>query len=221
MPLPQQSLSQQTYVAIKQKIVSLALAPGSVINEASLGAELGVGRTPIREALQRLDRDKLVSILPRRGTFVTEVNLADSSLIYDSRIVLEGYIARIAATRGTAEHWGQMELVLAVIRQKDADANLADLVEADRQCHEIMFAAANHKFLSDTLVMLYAQSDRLWHVYSGNVPNMRRAIGEHEDILIALRQKDGAQAGHLIEQHLRNFREEIQAVIINELMSAT
>ena len=215
------SLSQQTYAAIKRKIVALEFAPGSVINEASLSDELGVGRTPIRESLQRLERDKLVVILPRRGTFVTDVNLANLSLIYDSRIVLESYIARIASTRGTAAHWRQMGTVLADIQRNEAEASLADLVEADRQCHEIMFAAANHKFLADTLVMLYAQSDCLWHVYSGNVQIMRRAIVEHEAVLVALRQKDGLQASHLIEQHLHTFREEIQAAIIDELKPNT
>lgn len=212
------SLTEQTYNYVKRQIVSLALAPGSVIDEATLRVELGVGRTPIREALQRLERDKLVVIYPRRGTFVTEVNPSDLLLLYDSRVVLEAYIARLAAIRGTETDWAQMEQVLSDALALGTTATIDQLVEADRQCHEIMYAAANHKFLTDTLVMLYAQSDRLWHVYMPNINSMKRAMTEHQEMLQALRQRDGTKAAILMEAHISHLRQEIQALMIEQLL---
>ena len=157
------SLSKQAYEAIKHKIVTLELEPGSVIDETALRNELGLGRTPIREALQLLERDKLVSIIPRRGMFVTEISMADLTLLYESRKVLESYIARLAAQRGSEANWQRMQRVLDDVSDGDNFAPVEQLIEADRLCHEIMFDAADHPYLGDTLIMLYAQSHRLWH----------------------------------------------------------
>ncbi|MFT7587158.1 MAG: DNA-binding GntR family transcriptional regulator, partial [Cellvibrionaceae bacterium] len=99
------TLTNETYNFLKHKIVSLEYPPNCVINEATLVSELKIGRTPIREALQRLERDKLVTIMPRRGTFVTEISLSDLPQIFDNRILLESYIAKLASQRGTPEQW--------------------------------------------------------------------------------------------------------------------
>ncbi|MCX7853916.1 MAG: GntR family transcriptional regulator, partial [Caldilineales bacterium] len=91
------SLSQRAYEGIKHQIISLALPPGAVIDEDRLQAELGLGRTPIREALQRLALEKLVTIVPRRGTFVTEIGLMDLRLLFEVRVPLESLATRLAA----------------------------------------------------------------------------------------------------------------------------
>ena len=215
------SLSQQTYNLIKRKIVSLEFPPNSVINETALMSELGIGRTPIRESLQRLERDKLVVIMPRRGTFVTEISLADLTQIFDNRILLETYAAKLAALHGTADHWRQMETILNASSQKGGMATLAELVEADRECHEIMFTAADQKYLNDTLIMLYAQTNRLWYAYTPDNRLMHQALTEHYEILAALRQQDSEQAGQLLTRHIQNIRREIQAVVMAQLTSQT
>lgn len=213
------SLSKQAYEAIKHKIVSLELAPGEMIDEMALRSGLGFGRTPIREALQLLERDKLVTIIPRRGTFVTEVAMQDLPLLYESRKVVEAYIAKLAAQRGTDAHWQQMQAVLDGVVKGDVFASAEKLIEADRQCHEIMFEAANHPYLGDTLVMLYAQSHRLWHRYLPQVHDMRGAILEHIAILNALRDGDGELAATLIADHITTFQESIRQVMMAEIMA--
>jgi DNA-binding GntR family transcriptional regulator len=107
------SLRQRAYERIKKKIVSLELSPGSVIDEAVLQAELDLGRTPIREALQRLSLEKLVVIVPRRGMFVADIGVMDLQRLFEVRVVLECMAARLAAQRGTEQHWQRMEAVLA------------------------------------------------------------------------------------------------------------
>src|SRR6184192_4459490 len=96
---PPRSQSEAAYFLIRDRILSLALPPGSLVHEAQLRQELSIGRTPIREALQRLGHEKLVRSVPNRGTFVTDVNITDLARITEVRVVLEGHAARLAAER--------------------------------------------------------------------------------------------------------------------------
>src|SRR4030088_3327024 len=96
------SQSEEAYLQIRERIVSLDMPPGSVVNESRLRAELNIGRTPIREALQRLARENLVRSIPHRGTFVTDINITDLARITEVRVVLESHAARLAAARISA-----------------------------------------------------------------------------------------------------------------------
>lgn len=175
-----------------------------------------IGRTPVREALQRLERDKLVMIIPRRGTFVTEINIGDLPQIFENRILVERYIAKLAALRGSTEQWDQMEAILNGIVAKGEGATLEQLLEADRECHEIMFAAANQKYLQETLIMLYAHTNRLWYAYTPQTELMHLAIDDHWDILAALREKNSELVGQLIHDHIQKIRQEVQAIMLAE-----
>lgn len=202
------SLSEQAYQELRRLIIRLDYAPGAVLREDELRDRLGVGRTPIREAIQRLARDQFVAVVPRKGVFVTGIDVTELSLLYETRAVLEPYAARLAAARGTEDHWRAMRAALDK-GGRSADARLA----ADRRCHETMWSAAGNRFLVDTLDTLYAQSDRVWHMYLGDVSDLDDAVAEHEPILDALRAGDGDRAAALVEQHVRAFDDEVRAVV--------
>ena len=154
--MKQKPLSQQAYECIKQQIVSLQLPPGAVINEMALREETGLGRTPIREALQRLAQEKLVLIAPRRGMFVSEIGITDLQKLFEARLVLEPFAARQAALHGRPQHWAEMADALAV--EPSADNEI--LIAIDEKCHEIIYEAADNPFLADSLRMMYALSLR-------------------------------------------------------------
>ena len=99
--LPAQSLTDRAYADLEEMIVTLQLAPGSAVSELELASYLGIGRTPIREALQRLARERLVTIVPRRGIFVSEINVTSQLRLLEVRRELERLIARSAARRAT------------------------------------------------------------------------------------------------------------------------
>lgn len=202
------SLSEQAYQELRRLIIRLDYAPGAVLREDELRDRLGVGRTPIREAIQRLARDQFVAVVPRKGVFVTGIDVTELSLLYETRAVLEPYAARLAAARGTEDHWRAMRAALDK-GGRSADARLA----ADRRCHETMWSAAGNRFLVDTLDTLYAQSDRVWHMYLGDVSDLDDAVAEHEPILDALRAGDGDRAAALVEQHVRAFDDEVRAAV--------
>ena len=216
-----ETLSEQAYRRLRDKIVRLDLAPGDVLREDDLRAELDIGRTPIREALQRLAREHFVTVIPRRGMYVSGIDVSELSMLFETRTVLEPYAARLAAARGDGEHWAAMAAALkatgAARTRRDGASDA--LMAIDRRCHEIMWAAAGNRFLVDTLDMLYAQSDRLWHLYLADVADMGEAVAEHRAILDALRSADGDRAAALVDAHVRAFDEQIRHAVTERLTS--
>ncbi len=211
------SQSERAYEAIRRMIVRLELAPGAVLREESLQLQLGTGRTPIREALQRLVRDQFVTVLPRRGMYVSNIDVSELSTLYETRAILEPYATRLACARGRPDQWSAMAAALA--RADRPESTPAELIEIDRECHEIVWSAANNRFLTDTLDMLYAQSDRLWDMYLAEVDDMADAVAEHAEILEALIEGDADRAASLVEAHVRAFDEQVRTAVKRRLES--
>jgi DNA-binding GntR family transcriptional regulator len=205
------SLSQRAYQNIKHKIVTLSLPPGAVIDETALQEELQLGRTPIREALKRLSLEKLVTIVPRRGMFVTDIGITDLKHLYEVRTEMEAMAARLAARRGTAAHWQRME---AALRQVPAQSDPSALIAIDGACHEIMYEATGNAFLIDTLNTLYALSLRLWYFVLADITDMNDTVMEHQVILEALRAGEEERAAALIRRHIVAFQQEIQSAMV-------
>lgn len=205
------SLGETAYQLLRELIVRVELAPGTLVSEEELQARTGIGRTPVREAIQRLERDKLVQILPRRGVLVSPIDLADLALLYESRAMLEPYVHRLAATRGDERHW---RVIADALDKVDHDAaTWTELLDADRVCHEQVWAASANRYLTETLDMLYTQSQRLWHQYVRDVSDLRSALAEHRLVLAALRAGDGDTAASLMENHIRSFENQIRHVL--------
>lgn len=211
-----QSLSEQAYTDLRDRIVRLEFAPGDVLREDALQERLALGRTPIREALQRLAREHFITVIPRRGMFVSGIDVSELSMLFETRTVLEPYAARLAAARGTDDHWTRMQGALEAVANATGNE---DLMRIDRLGHEIMWEAASNRFLVDTLDMLYAQSDRLWHLYLSDVADMSHAVDEHGEIMDALRASDSERAGDLMEEHIRSFDAQIRAAVTERLES--
>ncbi|MFT7474519.1 MAG: DNA-binding GntR family transcriptional regulator [Verrucomicrobiales bacterium] len=210
-----ESLGEQAYMALRQKIVRLDFAPGDVLREDELQTTLGLGRTPIREALQRLQREHFVTVIPRRGMFVSGIEVSELSMLFETRAVLEPYAARLASLRGTTANWDEMEATLARTTEPGLDDE--DQLALDRRCHEIIWAASGNRFLLDTLDMLYAQSDRLWHLYLADVADMQHAVDEHQAILAALQNGDGDAVAGLVETHVQSFDTQIRDAVTARL----
>lgn len=212
-------LSERAYRRIRRMIVSLELAPGSIVRESDLREELDLGRTPIREALLRLSLEKLVTIIPRQGIFVSEITISDLQHLFELRHSLEMMAARLAARRGRPRHWAQMREALAGVVTEDESADNEALVQVDERCHHIMYQASGNQFLERVASMLYTSSLRLWYYFLPQIGDMRGAVIEHAHILEALEAGDGELAAERIEGHIRAFHEEIQAAVGSSSLS--
>jgi DNA-binding GntR family transcriptional regulator len=204
--------SERAYHLIKEKIITLELGPSSVIDEHSLMEELGLGRTPIREALQRLDAEGLVHIVPRRGMFVADISITDLQKIFEVRIVLAGFCARVAAQRVTANQIAQMEAVLQDLEQVQS-GDYKTLMEIDRRFQRLMYKTAGNDILAESLDRLYDLSLRIWYLVLHQLGDVRDAIEQHRQVLEALKAKDGARAEALIKEHILQFQQRIKAVL--------
>lgn len=203
------SLSDNAYAKVKRLIVTLELPPDSVVDEIALAEQLGVSRTPVREAIQRLAREQFVRIVARRGVFVTSIDVGELATLFETRQVIEPYAARLAAQRSHSSTWDELAAVLdPSTKQRTAVETLA----LDRRCHELMWAAAANRFLTDTLDMLYAQSERVWYLYLRDSFEMHDVLAEHADMLDALRNGDADSCEKLMSDHVRMFHDEIRSV---------
>lgn len=207
--------STLAYERIRRMIVRLDLAPGDLLRDDELQERLDLGRTPIREALQRLAREQFVTVIPRRGMFVSPIDVDDLSSLYETRSVMEPHAARLAALRGSTTTWDEMEAVIDRSRQPGLESE--DLLEVDRRCHELIWRAAGNRFLTDTLDALYAQSDRVWHMYLADLYDARHAIDEHVELLDAFRRGDPDECAALMSSHLEGFDDQVRAAVTARL----
>jgi DNA-binding GntR family transcriptional regulator len=220
---PQPSLSEKAYEQIRHRIVTLALPPGAVVDETQLQTELELGRTPIREALKRLALERLVSIIPRRGIFVTPINITDLQHLYEVRINLECLAAELAALRGTAVHWQEMASVLASITDRE-QITPDQLIEIDEACHQIIYQAADNQFLNQSLTALFPLSLRMWHVALAKLGDKKdsiieyKHIAEHHDIMVALQNGRSQEASSLMRRHIEAYQHYIETIILGKTM---
>lgn len=206
------SRSEAAYRLIKHKIITSELPPACVLNEAELMEALQLGRTPIREALQRLALEDLVVILPRRGTIVADLNMTDLQKIFEVRIELEVQAVRLAAKRVTAQQMAEMDLLFANAESIIASGDNRQLIELDHQAHRLLARAAHNEFLEETLDRLYNHVLRLWYVSIDKVGRLREAIEEHRDIIAAVRAGDGERAAAIMRAHISEFQKEFAKV---------
>ena len=209
------SLSEQAYGQLRRMIVRLDRARRRPARRGTAGDARHEPHTDPR-GLQRLAREHFVTVIPRRSMFVSGIDVSELSMLFETRSVLEPYAARLAAARGTDEHWAAMA---AALDAADTAVGNLHLMEIDRRGHEIMWEAAGNRFLVDTLDMLYAQSDRLWHLYLADVADMQHAVDEHAELMDVLRAGDGERAGELMEEHIRAFDAEIRTAVTERLAS--
>jgi len=207
------SQSEDAYFKIRDRILSLDLAPGSVVNEARLREELAIGRTPIREALQRLAHEKLVRSVPHRGTFVTDVNITDLARITEVRVVLESHAARLAAERCAAADRAAVEELLAALKSGTA-ADQRQLMKLDQQIHRQIYRSARNTFLESTLERYFNLSLRLWFLVLDHEVRLRDAVEEHVALLEAVLAHDGDRAEVIMRRHVMGFEREIRKALV-------
>ncbi|MPY76931.1 MAG: FCD domain-containing protein [Actinophytocola sp.] len=210
------SLAEQAYRVLRDRLVMLDIKPGEPINEDQLSSELGCGRTPIREALKRLTSDRLVAAFPRRGTFATDVNIADLAHISEVRRALEPPAASAAAERATAAD----RATLAELRDRldathgteGAEDNDA-LLRMDLDVHRSIYHCVYNPFLEDTLVGYDNLATRIWCVFAPRLSGMAGHVGEHGPLLTAIVDGDAEKAADLALQHVTGFERAIRALI--------
>ena len=191
---PAQSLTELAYAHLEELIVTLKLEPGRVVSEGELSELTGIGRTPIREALQRLARENLVSILPRRGIIVTAINVGNQLRLLEARRELERLIAKSAARRAThAERERFRELVRNFEKSARANDDVA-FMRTDREFNTLCSAAAHNEFAAGAMSLMHSLSRRFWYIHYKQAADMPATAKLHGDIARAIADGDEGRA---------------------------
>lgn len=202
------------YRAISTAIIRLDLAPQSLVDEAALCAQLGLGRTPVREALQRLMHEGLVTIYPRRGAIVTPISALDAEHLAQARLVWEPGIARRAAAVGRDEHWEALERILAETPPAfDAVEDVAIGSEVDQRFHAGIAEATTNPYLVEMVNSHLRRRSRLSFLFFRH-GLFDPATDQHYQILDRLRAGDGDAAAVLIERHINLTREKYTRIFM-------
>jgi DNA-binding GntR family transcriptional regulator len=204
-------LADVAYEALRDRLVTLAIRPGEPVDEEQLGRELGLGRTPLREAVKRLALERLITVYPRRGTFASEINITDLAQISDIRSAVEGHAAARAAQRLTDPLRTELAALQAQL-ESAADDRLA-LLELDARVHRFIYRCADNPYLTETCGRYFNLSLRIWHLALDRMPGLPAHVDEHREILAAIAAGDHERARDAMARHVQSFEHSIRAVL--------
>jgi DNA-binding GntR family transcriptional regulator len=203
-------IAERAYYQLRDRIVTLQLPPGAILREDELMRELGIGRTPLREAVKRLALENLVAVQPRRGTFVTHVDVADIVHITEVRVELEAQAAELAALRMDADARARAEALVTELESLSSEDHDA-LMRFDERIHRFVYATSRNPYLAETLERYFALSLRVWYVVLDRVPGLGGAVHDQERLLEALLARDPPRARAIMREHILAFQREILA----------
>ncbi|MFD3564788.1 GntR family transcriptional regulator [Streptomyces sp. NPDC058686] len=208
------SLAERAYRAIRDQLVMLDIRPGSPINEDQLAQSLGVGRTPVREALKRLQYERLVATYPRRGTFATDVNITDLAHISEVRLELEPLAAARAARRATAEDRAALTAVRRELERVDPrQGDAAELMHLDLKVHRAVYAATHNPYLEDTLIRHDNLATRIWCLFIDRLADMAGHVEEHGPLIDAIVAGEPDAAAQIARAHVEGFERAVRDAI--------
>ena len=209
-------LREVVFNTLRQAILKGELKPGERLMEIALAERLGVSRTPIREAMRKLELEGLVVMIPRRGAQVANITEKDLNDVLEVRIVLENMAIEKACARMTEEDIEKLWAAAKAFEQTTAEGNLVKMAEADVAFHEIIYQASDNKRLIQVLNNLREQIYRYRVEYLKEEETRNLLVKEHEEITQAIRERNVGQARELSYQHLENQRKGIISSIQTE-----
>ena len=207
------SQAERAYRDIRALIVTGELGPGVLISEPALQEALGLGRTPVREALRTLAHERLVEVYPRRGMFVAALDPRDLSALSEVRERSEPFAARLAAERRTEDDLAEVDQLLLDIEIMATAPDARGLIELDQHIHHQVYRWAKNDFLQAVCDQHYMHALRIWFLALDRVPNLNEAVAEHRDLLLAIRDGDPEVAAEVMSRHVRGFEAEIRRAI--------
>ncbi|MCZ2404586.1 GntR family transcriptional regulator [Paenarthrobacter sp. Z7-10] len=208
------SLADVAYERLQDRLLMLDIKPGDLLNDDQLAKDLGVGRTPVREALKRLELDRLVVSYPRRGTFATRVEVTDLAFISEIRTQLEPLAASRAARVATASAREQLRDVMRAVESFDTvAASVVETLHLDARVHRGIYAAAANPHLEDVLIRYDNLATRIWCMVLDRLPDLSRHVHEHVDLLRAVIEGDESQAAELARVHVSGFEHAVRETL--------
>jgi DNA-binding GntR family transcriptional regulator len=202
-----ESLTEQAYAQLEELIVTLQLAPGRTVSELALSEMTGIGRTPIREAIQRLAREHLILILPQRGLLIPEIDVKKQLRLLRTRREVERLICRSAAKFATLEEREVFAQLAAEFQEASRNNDDVSFVRLDREFNELCLIAARNEFAEGAMRQMHGLARRFWYVHyrqAADLPEMARL---HGAVAQAIAEGNVDDAGRALDALLDNIEE--------------
>lgn len=200
LPSPDASeltLADQAYAQIEERIATLSLRPGQIVSENGLSKLLGLGRTPVREALQQLSREGLVVIMPKLGIMVAEIDVRKQLRLLEVRREVERLLVGAAARNATAAQRAQFALMADVMQAAGKANDGTEFLAYDRQFNKLLLDSANNEYATSTMKLMQGLSRRFWYAHYQRFANLAETASLHATIAsaIAAGEADAARQG--------------------------
>jgi DNA-binding GntR family transcriptional regulator len=207
------TLTERAYTRLEELIVTLRLAPGTAVTEAQLSEMLGIGRTPIREALQRLAAQRLVRILPRRGIVISDIDVKAQLRLLEVRRELERLICRKAARRATDEERKRFTELAKGFRQCAKDGDEQRFMRMDREFNELCIVAARNEFAAGAMNLMNSLARRFWFLHYRQAADLPLTAKLHADLAQAIATGDEDASGKASEKLLDTILDFTRATV--------
>lgn len=199
---------------LRDRLIVLDIPPGAPINDEQIGRELGIGRTPVREALKRLEAEHLVTVYARRGTFAAPIDITDLASVTEMRALLEPLAASRAARYASAVLRQNMRgLAERLIGLDPRTVSPIALMRYDLEVHRSIYAANGNLHLEEDLTKYDNLATRIWCLVLDRLPDVAAHVGEHVELLNAIAEGHADLAADLALTHVTGFERLIRSVI--------
>lgn len=209
-----ESFADYAYRVLCDELIVLDIKPGEPLNDEAISKRLGVGRTPIREAMKRLEGDHLVVAYPRRGTFAAGVDITDLAEISEIRQLLEpAAAARAARMASPGLRQEVREFAEEVAQLLPGMQSQRDLMRLDMRVHRMIYRATGSRHLEDVLIRYDNLATRIWSMVLQKLPPVSEHIAQHIELLKCIADGDSESAARLTARHVTDFENLIRAVL--------
>jgi len=201
-------LREMVFESLREAIIHGRLRPGERLMEIQLAEELGVSRTPVREAIRKLELERFVVMVPRKGAYVAGLSVKDIVDIFEVRAALEGLAAGLAAERITEEEMDQLERSIHQINLSSED-DIKAVVEGDTTFHSLLYKASRNQRLEQIIMNLHEQINRFRMTSLSQPGRLKVAIDEHIKIVEAISERNVELAQQLATEHIENAEQSL------------
>lgn len=197
-------LREIVFETLREAIINATLKPGERLMEIQLAEEMGVSRTPVREAIRKLELEGFVVMVPRKGAYVAGISMKDIADVFEIRAAMEGLAAGLAAERITEEELEQLERILVKVGECVNNSDLEKLIEVDTEFHDTLFKASRNERLVQIVSNLREQIQRFRTASLATPGRMQFALQEHKNIVEAVSDRNVELAQSLAREHIEN-----------------
>jgi GntR family transcriptional regulator, rspAB operon transcriptional repressor len=211
-PAKPNSLVAKAYEEIKEKIITLYFLPGQYLNEAAISGLLQVGRTPVHQALQRLELEGLVEIMPRKGVVVLPDSISEIIKILESRAAVEAELAKAAAGRISADDGKELLALANATRHLKNGPGIDEFIACDRAFHRKLAEHSGNSVLRDFAQQLHERSIRYWYLHLWQTMDVQATTRQHAAIADAIARHDGERAAAAMREHIDSLKSRLMQI---------